>query len=522
MYALMAVARIAKAAADPVKPAGQPDSETAFGAAIETACAAARRDDAPESDGQTSAPAPDQKDDGDDSCAVAAAAGQVLSAVPFPAEDSPAEEDRPRRACGGKDALANLSAPATRTGASAQTDAVPGGDAGAPETSASAGQAAQPVGMRAETGLREAVHASGEAEETGGGSVRAAAAGMETIVREAVRASTAAVKAGTVEITGASAEAEKTKIGAAARASATGAETVSREAVRASATASDDGEAMRGFAGATQSGRQEDEQVSEAAAASVAREAARADGSDDAQSRHFDRRVRAASVPAQAQATRGEAARGAETQPQTVEAAVLRGGTKADAASVETAEQSGDEKPRTGDVSGAEAVAAPAQQNGEAREAARAQSAAGAQSAERTESASAQLAHSTTRALARGENTFQLRLRPEGMGEVSVTIHAREHDLSLSIRASSETTRTLILSQIDDLRSGLATGDYRLGALNVEVNANGYGGAGSEAASQEREGGGQRRASGKTRRQTADAAPDRPLQARAGAIMYRI
>jgi flagellar hook-length control protein FliK len=247
------------------------------------------------------------------------------------------------------------------------------------------------------------------------------------------------------------------------------------------------------------------------------REAVRADGADPAQARNFDRRARAASVPGQA-----SPARGAETQPRTVEAAAFRGGAKEVGASAETLNQSGDEKPRAGDVLAAGAAAAPVQQNGEAREAASAEQAAGTRQAERPESASAQLVHSTARALARGENTFKLRLRPEGMGEVSVTIHARERDLSLSIRASSETTRTLILSQIDDLRSGLSTGDYRLGELSVEVNANGYGGAGSSAASQEQEDARPRRASRKVGGQTAEAAPERAPQTRAGAIMYRI
>lgn len=518
MYALMAVARVAKAAAEPVKPAGQPDSETAFGAAIETALSAASPRHAAESAGQT--PAPDEKDDKDDSCAVAAAAGQVLPVMPFSVEEPRPEEDRSRRAGEEKGALANLSAAAAQTGGVAQAGAVPGGNAEVSAATVPAGQNAQPVGTRAQTGVREAARASA-AEKVGiGEAVRTSATAGKAGTVETASASATAVNAKTVETASASAEAEEPGTGEAVRAPATTADTVSQDTVRASATASDAGEAMRNFAEAAQSGRQADAQVSEATAAPVAREAVRAEGSDATQSRNFDRRARAASVPVQQ--TRGEAARVGEAQSQTVEAAALRGGTKDGVASVETAERSGDENARAGEVFAAEAVAAPVQQSGEAREAAPAQPAADAQWAERAESASAQLAHSTTRALTRGENTFQLRLRPEGMGEVSVTIHAREHDLSLSIRASSETTRTLILSQIDDLRSGLATGDYRLGALNVEVNANGYGGAGSEAASQEREGGRQRRASGKIRRQTAEAAPDRTLQARAGAIMYRI
>ena len=137
-------------------------------------------------------------------------------------------------------------------------------------------------------------------------------------------------------------------------------------------------------------------------------------------------------------------------------------------------------------------------------------------------SASAQLARSTANALARGESQFHLRLRPEGMGEVAVTIRAKERELSLDIRASSGETRELILSQIDDLKGGLAASEYRLGELSVEVNASGHEGAAFSTFAQEQ---GNREAP----RQPVKAPPiaaatksDRIIPTHRGAIMYRI
>jgi flagellar hook-length control protein FliK len=132
------------------------------------------------------------------------------------------------------------------------------------------------------------------------------------------------------------------------------------------------------------------------------------------------------------------------------------------------------------------------------------------------------LARSAVGALARGESQFHLRLRPEGIGEVAVTIRARERELSLHIRASSGETRELILSQIDDLRGGLATGDYRLGELSVEVNTSGHEGAAFSTFAQ---GEGNREAPRQPLKQSQVAAaevPDRVIQTRKGAILYRI
>jgi flagellar hook-length control protein FliK len=142
--------------------------------------------------------------------------------------------------------------------------------------------------------------------------------------------------------------------------------------------------------------------------------------------------------------------------------------------------------------------------------------------------ASGQLVRSAIHALSRGETRYHLKLHPEDLGEVAVTISARDRELHLTIHASSEATRNLIASQADGLRSGLADSGYRLGGFNVDVSANGQGG---EAFSQFQQGAG-RQPSGRQPDARAEGGPadrhpahvllERVLEARAGAINLRI
>ena len=82
----------------------------------------------------------------------------------------------------------------------------------------------------------------------------------------------------------------------------------------------------------------------------------------------------------------------------------------------------------------------------------------------------AQLGRAALNAARRGETRFHLKLRPEGVGEVAVTISAKDNDLRLSIRTGSESTRELILSQIDGLKQELTQGGYHLEGFSVDVS----------------------------------------------------
>lgn len=105
---------------------------------------------------------------------------------------------------------------------------------------------------------------------------------------------------------------------------------------------------------------------------------------------------------------------------------------------------------------------------------------------------------------------------------MAVTIHARERELSLHIHTSSGETREMILSQIDDLKGGLAAGDYRLGELSVDVNASGQENTAFSTFAQGQSDRETPRQSTKDSPVAAKEQPARVVQVRKGAIMYRI
>ncbi len=142
--------------------------------------------------------------------------------------------------------------------------------------------------------------------------------------------------------------------------------------------------------------------------------------------------------------------------------------------------------------------------------------------------AAMQLARATAGALSRGEREFRLRLRPEGMGEVAVTISARDRDLHLTIRAASESTRDLILNQIGGLREELTAGGYHLNGFSVDVS--GGGGQGGQTFTFQQDPGRQsgQRPEARPEARPGGAPPPKEApragapEARAGAINYRI
>ena len=138
--------------------------------------------------------------------------------------------------------------------------------------------------------------------------------------------------------------------------------------------------------------------------------------------------------------------------------------------------------------------------------------------------AAMQLARASSLAFSRGESRFRLKLRPEGLGEVAVSISARDKGLHLSIRAASEATRSLIVDQMGALKDELASGGYHLEGFSVDVSGQGRGGEPFSAFQQESG----RRPPERQLDAKPGASPDpQPqrhpaLEKRAGGISYRI
>ena len=137
----------------------------------------------------------------------------------------------------------------------------------------------------------------------------------------------------------------------------------------------------------------------------------------------------------------------------------------------------------------------------------------------------AQLARAALGAVRRGEAQFHLKLRPEGVGEVAVTISAKDHDLRLVIHAGSESTRDLILSQIGGLKQDLTEGGYRLEGFSVDVS----GGQSGQAFGARQDPGSQSERRPDVRPEPKSGAPapkearfPRALETRVGSINYRI
>jgi len=141
--------------------------------------------------------------------------------------------------------------------------------------------------------------------------------------------------------------------------------------------------------------------------------------------------------------------------------------------------------------------------------------------------AAMQLARATAGAMNRGEREYRLRLRPEGVGEVAVTIISRDRDLHLTIHAASESTRDLILNQIGGLKEELTAGGYHLNGFSVDVSGGGQGG---QAFTFQQDPGRQSGQRPEARPETRPGGAPPPKEApragvpevRAGAINYRI
>ncbi len=96
----------------------------------------------------------------------------------------------------------------------------------------------------------------------------------------------------------------------------------------------------------------------------------------------------------------------------------------------------------------------------------------------REENVAMQVARASIRALGRGATEYRIRLSPEGLGEVEVTVVAKGKAVSLSMRTDNEAARGLILGHADELRAELGQQSYQVEGLSVEVGMNSGNGAG--------------------------------------------
>ncbi len=96
----------------------------------------------------------------------------------------------------------------------------------------------------------------------------------------------------------------------------------------------------------------------------------------------------------------------------------------------------------------------------------------------REDNVAMQLARSSVRALKRGMAEYRVRLSPEGLGEVEVTVITKGKAVSLSLRTDNEVARGLILDHADELRAELDKQNYQVNGLSVEVGMDSGNGAG--------------------------------------------
>ena len=138
----------------------------------------------------------------------------------------------------------------------------------------------------------------------------------------------------------------------------------------------------------------------------------------------------------------------------------------------------------------------------------------------REENAAMQVARASVHALRRGMTEYRLRLSPEGLGDVEVTVVTKGKAVSLSMRTDNEAARGLILDHADELRAELNNQDYRVSGLSVEVGMDGGNGTGFFMP---REHAGPAYDTGRLiyDREAADTAEDRGMQADTRRIMPR-
>jgi len=96
--------------------------------------------------------------------------------------------------------------------------------------------------------------------------------------------------------------------------------------------------------------------------------------------------------------------------------------------------------------------------------------------AAREEHAALQVARATVSAIKRGASEYKPRLRPEGLGQVEVTVSTKGSEISLSMTTDNEAAKGLILGHADELRAELRAQNFQINGLTVEVSMDNPGG----------------------------------------------
>ena len=135
-----------------------------------------------------------------------------------------------------------------------------------------------------------------------------------------------------------------------------------------------------------------------------------------------------------------------------------------------------------------------------------------------------QVATEIVSSLRQRKDHFTLRLKPEGLGEVTVRLAVRENSLQIRLRSESAAATEMIAAQLDLLHTGLRTAGYNVEQLVMENFAQSSFGAATEQFGRNR----QPPAFGETEAKSRKEAPElsqspnlRPVY-RSGTIHYRI
>lgn len=80
-----------------------------------------------------------------------------------------------------------------------------------------------------------------------------------------------------------------------------------------------------------------------------------------------------------------------------------------------------------------------------------------------------QITEKIVKSLDTDKTTFQMKLKPEGLGQVTVKLTCEDGKVSLQIEASSSATQKLLVSQLGELRKDLTASNYQVTSVDVSV-----------------------------------------------------
>jgi flagellar hook-length control protein FliK len=85
------------------------------------------------------------------------------------------------------------------------------------------------------------------------------------------------------------------------------------------------------------------------------------------------------------------------------------------------------------------------------------------------QSAAAQIAKTAGESIRRGVREFRLKLKPDGLGEVTVNLSFKNNKIEMRVRSETEKTKELIKAQIGILKNDLEQNGYSIDSLTVEA-----------------------------------------------------